>query len=94
MARAAAEKASTEVADALGAELERIGLAGTYEGRVAMGIASQLDHGNVVGAAYASLSKELDRRVDALRLKAEMPDDPARVLRERVEGKRAHLRSA
>lgn len=84
----------TGVADALRAELEALDVAGTYEGRVALGIAAQLDRGVVAGAAYASLSKELDRRVDALRLKADLPDNPVAVIGASVEGKRSHLRSA
>lgn len=84
---------STEVVDALGVELRQLGVADTYEGRVALGIAAQLDKGTVIGAAYASLSKELDRRVDALRLKAERPDDPVRLITGAVEEKRATLRS-
>jgi hypothetical protein len=83
------EPPSTAVADALGAELEQLEMAATYEGRVAVGIARQLDNGTVVGAAYASLSRELDRRVDALRLKAERADDPAKVIKGRFEEKRA-----
>lgn len=86
---------STLVVDALGAELQTLGVADSYEGRVALGIAAQLDRGTVVGAAYASLSRELDRRVDALRLKAERPDDPVRLITESLtEKQRTHLRSA
>lgn len=84
-------RARTEVADALRTELVELGVADSYEGRVALGIAEQLDAGTVVGAAYASLSKELDRRVDALRLKAERGDDPTKVIRGRLEEKRAQL---
>jgi hypothetical protein len=69
-------------------------VADSYEGRVALGIAAQLDRGTVVGAAYASLSKELDRRVDALRLKAERPGDPVRRISEALAEKRTHLKLA
>jgi hypothetical protein len=79
------------VGEALRTELEALGVADTYEGRVALGIASQLDNGTVAGAAYASLSKELDRRVDALRLKAVRTDDPAVVVKDRFAEKRAKL---
>lgn len=72
---------STHVADALRVELDDLGVADTYEGVVALGIAEQLDAGSAVGTAYASLSRELDRRVDALRLKAVRKDDPAVVVR-------------
>lgn len=89
--RAGETPKSTDVADALSVELEQLEMAASYEGRVAVGIAQQLDNGTVVGAAYASLSKELDRRVDALRLKAERADDPAKVIRDRLEAKRAKL---
>ena len=82
---------STAVADALIEELERLDMAASYEGRVAVGIARQLDNGTVVGAAYASLSKELDRRVETLRVKAERGDDPAKVVKGRLEEKRARL---
>lgn len=82
---------STKVADALRAELEQLQVADSYEGTIAIGIAKQLDSGHVVGAAYVSLSKELDRRVDALRLKAERPDDPARAVRDRLTEKRLSL---
>ena len=85
---------STAVLDALSKELEELEVADTYEGRIALGIAEQLDRGTVVGTAYASLSKELDRRVDALRLKADRPDEPVRVVTDSFESKRAHLRSA
>jgi hypothetical protein len=86
--------ASTKVADALRRELEQLGVADLYEGAVAVGIAGQLDSGTVVGAAYASLSKELDRRVDALRMRADRPDDPAQAVVDRFEDKRQSLRLA
>lgn len=83
----------TKVTDALDRELRKLGVADTYEGQVAMGLAAQLDDGSVRGAAYASLSKELDRRVDALRLKADVPDDPAREVAAAVADKRTLLRA-
>lgn len=82
---------STDVADALATELAELEMATSYEGCVALGIARQLDNGAVQGAAYSSLSKELDRRVDALRLKAERKDDPAKVVKGRLEEKRAAM---
>lgn len=85
------EPASTAVATALRSELVELKVADTYEGQVALGIAEQLDGGAVVGAAYASLSKELDRRVDALRLKAERGEDPTKVIRGKLDEKRAAL---
>jgi len=72
-------------------ELEQLGVEATYEGRVALGIARQLDRGAVAGAAYASLSRELDRRVDALRLKAERSDDRVKVIRGRFAEKRSKM---
>lgn len=83
--------ASTDVADALLKELTLLGLADSYEAAIAIKTARQLDNGTIVGTAFTSLSKELDRRVDALRLKAERPDDPAREIRERFEEKRLRL---
>jgi hypothetical protein len=85
---------STAVADALMAELQKLGVADTYEAAVAFGLATQLDAGSVRGAAYASLSKELDRRVDALRLKGVLPNDPGRAAEESLAAMRASLRSA
>jgi hypothetical protein len=84
-------KPRTDVAEALLQELQKLRMANVYEGRVALGIARQLDTDTVVGAAYASLSRELDRRVEALRLKAERADDPAKVIKGRLEEKRAKL---
>ena len=82
---------STAVADALRRELVELGVAQTYEARTALGLAEQLDSGRLVGAGYVSLSRELDRRVDSLRLRAVRPDDPARLLREALEAKRLEL---
>lgn len=85
--------ACTEVADALGRELAALGLADHYEARIAVQLAGQLDDGSVRGAGFVSLSKELDRRVEALRLKAERPDDPTKRVHAAVEEKRAHLKA-
>ncbi len=85
---------STDIAGLLQTDLTKLGVFDSYEARTALGIALQLDEKVVQGAAYVSLSKELDRRVDALRLKAERPDDPTRVIRERIEEKQQHLRLA
>lgn len=84
---------STAVADALKVELTALKVIETYEATIAIGIARQLDDGTARGAAYVSLSKELDRKVDALRLKADLPDDPARVAADAVAAKRAALRA-
>ena len=86
--------ASTDVGDALLVELQKLKVDDTYEGRVALGIARQLDRGTVQGAAYSSLSKELDRRVDQLRLKAEREDDPTKVVKGRLAEKRAAMAEA
>ncbi|MCW2522882.1 MAG: hypothetical protein JWO63_1217 [Frankiales bacterium] len=85
--------ASTEVADRLLAELEQLGVAGSYEAQVALRVARQLDTGGAIGAAFVSLSKELDRRVAVLRLSAERPDDPTRLIHDRIARKQAHLRA-
>lgn len=85
------DQGATEVADALRLEIETLGVGAMYEARIALGIASQLDNGTVLGAAYASLSKELDRRVEALRMKVERPDDPAKAVKERLAEKRLRL---
>jgi hypothetical protein len=90
-AQAAIPLASAKVSAALESELSKLGVADTYEAAVALGLARQLDSGTVVGAAYVSLSKEIDRRVDGLRLRAELPEDPARDVRERLEAKRLRL---
>lgn len=86
---------STEIADRLRREFDLLTVLDTYEAQTALGIAVQLDSGGIVGAAFVSLSKELDRRVDALRLKVPMPNDPVQRLRDEVEEKQAkHLRLA
>jgi hypothetical protein len=89
----ASEPASTAVEDALAAELRQLGVYESYEGIVAINLAKQLDNGSVRGAAYASLSKELDRRVDALRLKAVRPDDRVKRIASAIEDKRSKLRA-
>jgi len=81
----------THAAAKLDAEFTQLGVADLYEAEVAVGIARQLDSGVIAGAAYVSLSKELDRRVDALRLRAEKPDDPARAVKDRLAEKRLSL---
>lgn len=85
------DRPSRGVQPALMAEFEKLGVAEEYEARVALGLAEQLDSRVLVGAAYVSLSKELDRRVDALRLKAERPDDPAAAVKGRLAEKRLRL---
>lgn len=82
-----------DVQDALLLELTTLKVAHTYEGRVALGLARQLDDGSVRGAAYVALSKEVDRRVSALRLKADLPDDPVRSTQDAITDKRSHLRA-
>lgn len=82
---------STDVADRLERELRELGVFDAYEAGVVLLMAAQLDSGRHSGAAFVSLSKEVDRRVDALRLKAERPDDPAVLIRERFEEKRLRL---
>lgn len=72
---------SENIAPALREEFAALGVLSVYEARTALKLARQLDSGAIVGAAFTSLSKELDRRVDALRLKAERPDDPIAKIR-------------
>lgn len=84
---------NTQIADRLTRELTELGVFDQYEAAVVVGLARQLDSGVVTGAAYVSLSKEVDRRVDALRLKAVRPDDPVRQILTAVEDKQAHLRA-
>ena len=93
-AQSAIPLASAKVSTALEHELAALGVDDTYEAAVALGLARQLDSGAIIGAAYVSLSKEIDRRIDMLRLRAELPHDPARDVRERLEAKRADLRLA
>ena len=88
-----ARKAGTVIADRLRVELEKLGVLDSYEAQTTLGIAEQLDAKIVQGAAYVSLSKELDRRVDALRLTAERPDSPVLLLQGRVAEKQSHLRA-
>lgn len=92
-APAAKPDRNTDIADRLARELTELGVDGQYEAAVVVGLARQLDSGVVTGAAYVSLSKEVDRRVDALRLKAVRPDDPTETILGRVEEKQAHLRA-
>lgn len=84
---------STEVADALGQELQRLGVAHLYEARIALRLAGQLDDGSQRGAGFVSMSKELDRRVDALRLKSPAPDDPGVAITAAVQERRDRLRA-
>lgn len=79
-----------DVGAKLAAEFRTLGVEGTYEAGMALWLAGQLDTGTITGTAGVAMSRELDRRVDALRLRAELPNDPARDIRERLEDK--HLR--
>lgn len=85
-------RVSTEIADRYRQEFASLGVLDTGEAHVALGIAVQLDDKVVQGAAYVSLSKELDRRVDALRLKGVQKDDPLTTIQTRVEAKQ-HLKA-
>lgn len=82
---------TTQASAKLDAELEKLGVADLYEAEIAVGIARQLDSGLIVGAQYVSLSKELDRRVDALRLRAVRHDDPAAAVKLRLVQKQSGL---
>lgn len=84
-------KPSTAVADALARELKQLGKAGCYEAVIALGIARQLDSDTVAGTAYASLSKELDRRVADLRQRGVKTSDPAAAAKAKVAQRRLHL---
>jgi hypothetical protein len=76
------------IAPALREEFEELGVLKHYEARTALKLARQLDSGAIVGSAFTSLSKELDRRVDALRLKGDLPnDDPGQAIQERFQEK-------
>lgn len=86
-------KGGTAIADRLRIELEKLSVLDSYEAQTTLGIAEQLDAKIVQGAAYVSLSKELDRRVDALRLTAEQPDSPVVQIQARVAEKQSHLRA-
>lgn len=81
------------VVDRVTQELTALGVVNHTEAGIVIGIAKQLDSNTIIGTAYVSLSKEFDRRLDALRLKADRPDDPAAAVRERVAAKRAELRA-
>jgi hypothetical protein len=95
--RAASEPAvpvvppSTTIADALREELVELGVIRKAEAAIALQLARQLDAGSIVGSQYVSLSKELDRRVDALRLMGERPDDPVSAIRRRFEAHQLKL---
>ena len=82
---------SDKVQGPLGRELIELGVADTYEGAVALGLAAQLDGGTVMGTAYVSLSKELDRRVEELRRRAPAKDDATSATRDAVAEKRLRL---
>jgi hypothetical protein len=82
---------ATDIADALRSELIDLGLVRTPEAMIALGLAAQLDGGRVIGSQFVSLSRELDRRVDALRLRGERPDDPAVLIQRRLEAKQLRL---
>jgi hypothetical protein len=84
---------NTDVADRVMRELEELDLMGRYEAAVVIGVAKQLDSGAVSGTAYVSLSKEVDRRMEVLRLSVVPADDPTKVIQERVAEKQAHLRA-
>ncbi len=84
---------SDKVQGPLGRELQELGVADSYEGAIALGLAAQLDGGTVTGTAYVSLSKELDRRVEDLRRKAPRPDDRTVQAREAVQARRLRLAS-
>lgn len=62
--------ARTVISDAVRVEIEQLGVGESYESALTLGIAGQLDREPVGGAAYAALSRELDRRVDLLRVRA------------------------
>lgn len=81
----------TDIADRLEKELVKLGVDHLYQASVVLRLAEQLDGGGSVGPAFVSLSKELDRQVDALRLKADLPDDPVRLIVAAVQEKQTHL---
>jgi hypothetical protein len=80
-----------KVSEQLARELDKLKVLDTYEAAIALGLAKQLDSNVITGTAYTSLSKELDRRVDALRLKAERPDDPVALIRGQLDEHRLQL---
>jgi hypothetical protein len=82
---------STDVASRVERELAELRVADRYEAGIVVGIARQLDSGVVHGTAYVSLSKEVDRRMDALRLLAERPDDPVAKVEAQLHAHRLHL---
>jgi hypothetical protein len=81
------------IAPVLRAEFERLGLLARYEARTALKLARQLDSGVIVGAAFTSQSKELDRRVEDLRRLAPQPDDATQRARGEVQERRLRLAS-
>jgi ABC-type glutathione transport system ATPase component len=82
---------STTIADALREELVELGVVRKAEAAIALQLARQLDGGSVVGSQYVALSKELDRRVAALRLMGERPDDPVSAIRRRLAAHRLEI---
>jgi hypothetical protein len=83
-----------KAAEMLARELDRLGVLESFEAAAVLILARQLDSGVIVGAAAVSLSKEIDRRADALRLKADLPNDPVKAILGKVEDKQQHLRLA
>lgn len=84
---------STEIADRYRQEFSDLGVLNTGEAQIVLGMCVQLDAGDIRGSAYVSLSKEVDRRVDALRLRGDRPDSKVSQLRESVVEKQSHLRA-
>lgn len=82
---------SSGIADALRAELIELGVVSTFEAVTALRLAAQLDSGAYMGAQFVSLSKELDRRVEVLRLRGERPDDPVTAVRRQLEAHKLRL---
>ncbi len=84
---------STTVQALLSSELMRLGVADSYEGAVVLGLAAQLDGGLVLGTAYVSLSRELDRRVEDLRRRAPAAglDDHTATARDALRAKRLDI---
>jgi hypothetical protein len=87
------DQESESIAEALRAELESLGVLEQYEARTTLRLARQLDSGVIVGAAFVSQSKELDRRVEELRRRAPKADDPTQGARESVRERRLRLAS-
>jgi hypothetical protein len=91
--RAVVEDDQESIAEALRAELEELGVMDRYEARTTLRLARQLDSGVIVGAAYVSQSKELDRRVEELRRRAPKKDDATQMTRESVRDRKLRLAS-